>query len=149
MEEPVAAPSLPVLNQEQSRQLFQFLFNLTASGINRHEGEEASASVAYMAGITQVLSNTHCLCDLGNDVWILDSGVSEHMCSEKVFLHDLCPLRQPILVNLPNGTQVKVTQHGKLRINKTLVLDHVLHVPNFRFNLLSIRKLCGQLHCPI
>jgi len=60
-----------------------------------------------MAGITQVLSNTHCLCALENDVWILDSGASEHMCSEKLVLHDLCPLREPILVNLPNGSQKK------------------------------------------
>ena len=98
------APSLPGLSQEQSRQLYQFLSNLTAgNSSSRNEGEEASASVAYMAGITQVLSNTHCLCALGSDVWILDSGASEHMCSEKGALHDLCPLRQPILVNLPNG----------------------------------------------
>ena len=148
-EESTAVPSLPGLNPEQSRQLYQFLSNLTGSGNSRLEGEEASASVAYMAGITQVLNTTHCLCALGSDVWILDSGASEHMCSDKVALHDLCPLRQPILVNLPDGTQVQVTQHGKLRLSKTLVLDHVLLVPRFRFNLLSIRRLCAQLHCPV
>ena len=147
--EETAAPPLPGLNQEQSRQLYQFLSNLTTgNSSSRSEGEEASASVAYMAGITQVLNNTHCLCALGGDVWILDSGASEHMCSEKGALHDLCLLRQPILVNLPNGTQVKVTHHGKLRIGRSLVLDHVLHVPNFKFNLLSVSRLCAQLGCP-
>jgi len=98
-----------------------------------------------MAGISQVLQYIHCFCALGNDAWILDSGASEHMCSEQTVLHDLCRLQQPIIVNLPNGSQVKVTKHGKLRISKDLVLNQVLHVPNFKFNLMSIRRLCEQL----
>ena len=52
-------------------------------------------------------------------------------------------------MNLPNGSKVKVTKHGKLRISKDLVLNHVLHVPDFRFNLLFIRKLCEQLKCSV
>ena len=35
-------------------------------------------------------------------------------------------------MNLPNGAQLKVTNHGKLRISKDLVLNRVLHVPNFK-----------------
>ena len=148
VDEPVAVPSLPGLNLEQSKQLFQFLTNLTASGGSKKE-EEASASAAYMAGMNQVLGSLHCLCALRHDAWTLDSGASEHMCSERAALHDLCPLQQPILVRLPNGSQVKVTEHGKLRISKDVVLNHVLHVPNFRFNLLSIRRLCEQLRCSV
>jgi len=129
--------------------LIQFLSNLTASGGSKQEEEEVNASAAYMAGITRVLNSIHCLCALGNDAWILDSGASEHMCSDQAVLHDLASLRQPILVNLPNGSQVKVTKHGKLRISKDLVLNHVLHVPNFKFNLLSIKRLCDQLKCSV
>jgi len=51
-EEPVATPSLLGLNQEQSRQLFQFVTNLITSGSNKQEGEEATTSTAYMAGIS-------------------------------------------------------------------------------------------------
>ena len=98
-----------------------------------------------MAGTSQVLKSIHCLCALGHDAWILDSEVSEHTCSEQTILHDLCHLQQPILVNLPNGSQVRLTKHGKLRISKDLVLNHVLHLPIFKFNLLSIRRLCKQL----
>jgi len=74
-----AIPSLPGLNQEQSRQLFQFLTNLTAGGGNKQEEKEASASTAYMASISQVLKTIHCLCAFGHDAWILDSGASEHV----------------------------------------------------------------------
>ena len=52
-------------------------------------------------------------------------------------------------MNLPNGSQVEVTKHGRLRISKDLALNRVLHVPNFKFNLLSIKTLCEQLKCSI
>ena len=53
------------------------------------------------------------------------------------------------MVNLPNGTQVKVTHKGKLRIAKDLVLNDVLLVSHFKFNLLSIKRLCEQLHSTV
>lgn len=71
------------------------------------------------------------------------------MSSELTSLHELTLLRSPILVNLPNGTQVKVTHKGKLRIGKGIVLNNVLLVPNFKFNLLSIKRLCEQLGCTV
>ena len=79
--------------------------------------------------------------------WIVDQ--SEHMCLEQTVLQDLCYLQQSILVNLPNCSQVKVTQHGKLKISKDLILNHVFHVPNFKINLLSIKRLCEQLKCSV
>jgi len=115
---------------------------LTSSGGSKQQEDEANISAAYIVGINQVLQSIHCLCAVGNDAWIINSGASEHMCSEGTVLHDLCSLQQPVLVNLPNGSRVKVTKHGKLRISKDLVLSRVLHVPNFKFNLLSVRRLC-------
>ena len=52
----------------------------------------------------------------------MDSGVSEHMSSDQRALQDLTLLNCPILVNLPDGTQVKVTYKGKLQIAKGLTL---------------------------
>ena len=105
-----AIPSLPGLNPDQSKHLFQFLSQLTAGGSNKQDGEEANASAAYMVGINPVLKSIYCLCALGHDAWILDSGASEHMCSEQTRLYELCVLQQPILVNLPNGSQIRVTK---------------------------------------
>ena len=145
----VAVPALPGLNQEQSRQLLQFITNLTTNVNQSQKEEEANASAAYMAGINQALRAIHCLNTVGYDAWILDSGASEHMCSEKTVLQDLCDLQCPIYVKLPNRTQVKVTKHGRLSINDSLLLNRVLLVPNFKFNLLSIRRLCEQLRCSV
>jgi len=111
--------------------------------------EEANALAAYMAGITQILHSIHYFCALSHEAWILDSGASEHMSLDHTVLHDLCLLKLSILVNLPNGSQVKVTQHGKLKVSKDLELNHVLLVPNFRFNLLSIKRLYEQLKCSV
>jgi len=86
---------------------------------------------------------------LNQGVWILDSGANEHMSSGLTFLHDLTRLACPMMINLPDGTQVEVTHSGKLRITGRLVLNDVLLVPKFKFNLLSIKRLCEQLHSTI
>jgi len=50
---------------------------------------------------------------------------------------------------LPNGNKVKVAHQGKLPISPNLVLDRVLFVPHFKFNLLSVKRLCQQLNCTV
>ena len=100
-----------------------------------------------MAGICHALNAVHSFCAFSQDNWILDSGASEHMSSKQHILHDLTPLIYPIMVNLPNGARVKVTHMGKLTISSALVLNNLLFLPYFKFNLLSIKKLCEQLKC--
>ena len=73
---------------------------------------ETMASTAHMAGITYVLNTVHSFCVLNQGVWIIESGASEHTCSEQSLLQKLSVLKYPILVSLPNGTQVMVTQKG-------------------------------------
>ena len=95
--------------------------------------------------LMHLLSRTnviHSFCALSQGMWILDSGASEHMCSNQSLLQNISVLNSPILVSLPNGTQVKVTQKGKLVVVENLILNGVLLVPNFKFNLLSIKRLC-------
>jgi len=104
------------------------------------------ASAAHMTGITYALNAIHSFCVLSQGMWILDNAASEHMCSDQSLLQNISILDSLILVSLPNGTQVKVTQKGKLAITENLVLNGVLLVPNFKFNLLSIKRLCEQLH---
>jgi len=102
-----------------------------------------------MAGTIYALSVVNCFCFLSHGSWILDSGASDHMCSDKTLLHDLSMLSVPVMVSLTNGSHVQVTQQGKLHITQGFVVEHVLVIPNFKFNLLSIKRLCDQLHCTI
>jgi len=145
--------NLPGLNAEQSKQLCQFLSNLTSSGQQKTVDQDNTG--AYMAGIitlTTTICNSNaicCLSKLKNGSWILDSGASDHMSSSAEDLHDIRLLNNPILVSLPNGYKVQVTHHGNLKINDHIVFYHVMVVPHFKFNLLSVKRLATQLYCQV
>ena len=119
-------------------------------------GESSSSqkgfSTAYMAGIHStsfeyagVANSICCTCKLDGKIWIVDSGASDHMVFDKTLLHNIRPLKDPILITLPNGNKVKVSQVGDLKIGRNVILHHTLFVPFFQFNLLSVKKLCQQL----
>jgi len=86
---------------------------------------------------------------LENGSWILESGASDHMSFNIDALHDLSLHESPIFVSLPNGYKVRVTHSGKLKNNDNLVLQHVLLVPHFKYNLLFIKRLATQLQCQV
>ena len=46
-----------------------------------------------------------------------------------------------IFVRLPNGDMVKVTHVGTVQVSAFLLLDNVLCIPSFSFNLIFISKL--------
>ena len=148
------APALPGLNTKQSQQLFQFLSNLTNTGPEKH-GEQDNTGTHLAAGIVACGSSIYdsqflsCLSQLENGVWILDSGASDHMSYDHEALVDLQFFKQPLSVTLPNGYKVLVHQYGKLHLSNDLVLDNVLLVPHFKYNLLSIKSRTSQLHCKV
>jgi len=55
----------------------------------------------------------------------------------------------PISIKLPNGNQVFANYSGSDFISQDHVLDNVLYIPNFTFNLLSVTKLIDNLSCVI
>ena len=71
------------------------------------------------------------------------------MVFDNNLLHNIRSLEVPILITLPNGNKVKVSQFGDLKIGSNLVLKHALLVPFFRFNLLSVKRLSEQLKCEV
>ena len=103
--------------------------------------------MANMAGISSILSNTYntnticCSYQLGNDNWILDSSASDHMSYDANILHDLKMLETPISISFCNDHKVQVTHSGKLRLNNWIELHHVLLIPYFKYNLLSVKQL--------
>lgn len=146
-------PCLPGLNSERSKQLFQFLENLTYTTQQKPNDHENAC--AHMIGIISSIINsytsnaTYYSCKLENGIWILDSGASDHMSSDANTLHDLQPLDSPVSVSLLNGHRVHVTHSGKLKLNDILPLNYVFVVPHFKYNLLFVKKLASQLHCNV
>jgi len=154
---------LPGLDAEQSKQLLQFLTTLQSTkqspqesyGSLGHSSHQEGYS-AHMAGINPTLlqyiasaTTVCCTCKLEGRMWIIDSGASDHMVSDNTLLCNISYLKHPILITLQDGSKVKVTQFGDLKLGKNLILHHVLFVPYFQFNLLSVKRLSEQLKCRV
>lgn len=52
-----------------------------------------------------------------------------------------------VSVSLPNGLQVPITDTCTIHITSSLILYDVFHVPDFRFNLISVSCLVKYLNC--
>lgn len=79
------------------------------------------------------------------NLWILDSKASHHMNFNKQNLTNLITLAYPLLIRLPNGYRVKVTEIGTVQLALQITLHSVLFVPSFKYNLVSISCLTTHL----
>ena len=84
-----------------------------------------------------------CLNFLNHSRWILDSGASDQIyCDISLFKkHDVLKGKQNTII-IPDGAQVRVKFIGTVWLNNALKLNRVLYVPDFKYNLISVHKLC-------
>jgi len=67
--------------------------------------------------------------------WIIDSGATNHICSSLTYFTSYHQI-DPIYVKLPNGNQVIANYFGSVFLNQNHVINYVLYIPCFTFNLL-------------
>ncbi|XP_075088367.1 uncharacterized protein LOC142170370 [Nicotiana tabacum] len=91
--------------------------------------------------------NSSLLSKLDSLTWIVYSGASDHMTSNKEYLINITPLPIPFLVSLPNGYKAKVTCKGSFALTKSIILHNVLYLPSFKHNLISVYKITEQFDC--
>lgn len=127
---------------------------LQQSGLNESSSQPTIMGSANFAGSSSSLpvclngsSNVRMLTNVAGRIWIVDSGATDHMTSNKTLLFNITPLPVPYLVSLPNGYKVKVTCTGALNLLPSLTLHHVLYIPTFHHNLISLSKLIAQFKC--
>ena len=77
---------------------------------------------------------------------IIDSGASNHVCSDLALFSEVNYVSS-VTVTLPNGLQVSIQHTGSIRINDSLTLINVLHVPDFHFNMISVSSLVKDHLC--
>ena len=76
----------------------------------------------------------------GVDTWVMDTRASDHIvCSVSLFQSYIT--FSHCVVELPNGESAHVTHISIVKLSNSLILDHVLCVPSFSFNLLSVSQL--------
>lgn len=109
--------------------------------VPRFEEENTAEEGKYLSNLVNSVS-------LNSSSWILDSGATDHIvCGLKNFSEHYTAYGME--VNLPTGNSIIVKHTGKAKFNKDLWLEGVLHIPSFKFNLISMSKLlegaCYQL----
>lgn len=125
------------LSLKQFNHLCTLLGKQEPSQENTHMEVLDSPSAANIAG-TFLLSSF-----FSKDTWIIDSGASDHMCNSLLHLHNIRNIKgHTHEITIPDGSKVKVSQLGDIQITPQLMLTNVLFVPQFRFNLISVPKLC-------
>ncbi|KAJ1402717.1 Retrovirus-related Pol polyprotein from transposon TNT 1-94 [Sesbania bispinosa] len=75
--------------------------------------------------------------------WIIDSGATSHICCFKQLYDSYTPIHN-FHVFLHNPTRFKVEGICSIKINDNIFLHNVLHIPTFRFNLLSLLTLIND-----
>lgn len=86
-----------------------------------------------------------------NEEWIVDTGATNHMISQKEMLNtdkDTVSVSDK-RVHLPNGKIVDVSHIGNCGIMDGRTLSNVLYIPDFRFNLLSVSRITKELQCSV
>lgn len=91
-----------------------------------------------------------CLSSLSTNLphgsWIIDSGATSHVCSDLALFSETITV-SGVTVSLPNEARVDITHCGTVHLSSSLILHNVLHVPSFKFNLISVSSLLKSSHC--
>ena len=82
----------------------------------------------------------------GKQTWVLDIGATDHIVHSVKLITKITSSISSF-VQLPNGERVVVTHIGTIQVTTSLVLENVLCVPAFTFNLISVSQLTKSLSC--
>lgn len=125
-------------------------YNHLLSMINKQKDQDSSYSGAGSEiGCSGLFAGTHCLLSYtSTDDWILDSGASDYMCHDLTLFDTYSEiLEENSYITIPDGSKIKVTHMGTVKINDYITLRNVLFVPTFKFNLIYVLKLCRDENC--
>ncbi|KAK9063535.1 hypothetical protein SSX86_017405 [Deinandra increscens subsp. villosa] len=81
--------------------------------------------------------------------WIIDSGATEHIIYDDLLLKNKRKGNFEPPVTIPNGETIAVEGRGEYVLPNGMLIKEVLHVPNFKCNLLSVSRLAKDLQCAV
>lgn len=104
----------------------------------------SSANVGKFANV----AGKFCLLSSNLNSWIIDNGATDHISHDKsLFLTWNSFIGDDNFITIPDGKQVHITHKGDVQLTEHIILKDVLYVEDFKFNLISIPKLCLDLNC--
>lgn len=77
------------------------------------------------------------------------SGATEHMISQREVLDNVVNKSNEAHVTVANGEDTPIKGTGDVLLKGGIKIKGVLFGPNFKYNLLSVRRLTRDLHCEI
>ncbi|XP_074323025.1 uncharacterized protein LOC141659974 [Apium graveolens] len=97
-----------------------------------------------------LLTGKMCFLSSFHNEWIVDSGSTDHICPniEQFQSYEVLKATDSF-ITVPDGRKVKVLHIGTVKLSNDIILQKVLHVPDFHFRLISIAKLCEDLKCQV
>lgn len=97
-----------------------------------------------MEGITTCLMSNNFTQD-----WIIDSGATHHTITDNHSLtkSQVLDKSHKNQVHLPIGEKVDISHIGETSLFDNRSVKNVLHVPDFKFSLLSVSKITRKLSC--
>ncbi|RVX07541.1 hypothetical protein CK203_025103 [Vitis vinifera] len=145
---PVAQSSDPQSPQPPSSSTSQGI-SLTDSEYDDYLLYQATKSV-FVASVTQTSNTSACLTHTSSlGPWILDSGTSDLISSNKDLFSSIITTSALPTVTLANGSQTMAKGFGFAHPLPSLPLHSVLYAPECPFNLISISKITRTLNCSI
>ncbi|KAL0458615.1 UNVERIFIED_CONTAM: hypothetical protein Slati_0488700 [Sesamum latifolium] len=108
----------------------------------KKKGKHFTAVVDDKQQSPEFASNTSSLSEIDLNCWIIDSGATNHICANIALFQSFIKPSYPHFIHLPDGSKRFVSCIGVVKLTDTITLDHVLFIPEFSVNLLSISQLC-------
>ena len=84
-----------------------------------------------------------------HDLWVIDSGATDHMSNKLTNFSDVTFFSTPACVSVANGKGAPVKGKGKMKLVSYTVNSDVLYVPSFPFQLLFVKKLTTSFNCEV
>ena len=81
-----------------------------------------------------------------HDLWIVDSGTTNHMSNKLINFSNLERFVFPAFISVANRKGSPVKGKGKIKIVSEIMFD-VLFVPSFPFQLLSVSNITSTFNC--
>jgi len=139
-----AAADITSLSQKENEQLQQLVRRLLGN-INFAVDAHADSEEDLNTNFAGVILCTHA--GVNKTEWILDLGATDHIAYFFDQLIESKTLQLKSSITLPNGHTSDISSIGKVKLSNDLVLQDVLYLPDFKYNLLSVPQLTRHSNC--